>query len=404
MTDKGFLHRRTKNFGKLPYTLIVDKNITAGAARLYAYMHWRYGSNRDNHESRESMADTMGVSKRTITKYLQELELADWIAIIARKGKHGSATNFYHVFELQEDCKLWRKHRQRPKPTHAIEQRKGRIGIGGKPTHNTVNSSSSSKRNGDKVNSSSPTPLNSSSHDPDSYDPEKKQGTPPPIAKTNQQPSSADSSNDGQPRSDSDTLHGFHTGDAVWVWSDKRRDFVQCTVTRETARYVWVVYSNIHGAHQEINRAPHNVYRDKPPTTFEDLTPAQQVVGKWTQCMRPGEGVPTSTLVYIRTVLKRCEERFRTTMPNADELERVFAWNKGRGRDTYTNPDKIPALVGEYRQEYRPQRPINGHAEFIYVPGCKACTFGMVVNEQGHSEQCPVCLEAHNKQEREAAS
>jgi len=180
MSDKGYLHHRSNNFGKVPYDLMIDTSITAGAVRLYAYMHWRYGSNCKNFEGRASMSDAIGVSTRTITKYAQELEQADWITIIPRKNKQGSATNFYHVFELQSDCVAWRSSTQRAKPLRIIEGRKGRAGIGGKPDHKTVNSSSPSKLASDDGNLSSPTPLNSSSHNPDSLEPEKEIAALPP--------------------------------------------------------------------------------------------------------------------------------------------------------------------------------------------------------------------------------
>lgn len=174
MSEKGYLHQRSTNFGKVPYALMIDTSISAGAVRLYAYMHWRYGTNQDNHESRKSMAEAMGVSRRTITKYTQELEQADWIVIIRRANKTGSATNFYHVFELQDDCRSWRGSHKRPKPARELDERKGRKGIGGKPSHKNVNSSSPSKQGYDEVNSSSAPPVNSSSHNPDPYDPENK--------------------------------------------------------------------------------------------------------------------------------------------------------------------------------------------------------------------------------------
>jgi hypothetical protein len=106
---KGYLHRRSKNYGKVPFELLTDKTISAGAVRLYAYMHWRYGSNMQNFESHESMATAIGVSRRTVMRYIQELENANWIASRPRSYKHLKTTNFYHVFELKADCEQWKK-------------------------------------------------------------------------------------------------------------------------------------------------------------------------------------------------------------------------------------------------------------------------------------------------------
>jgi hypothetical protein len=185
VSDLGILHRRSENFGKSPAPLIHDLTITDGAARLYAHMHWRYGSNRDNHERVSKMAQYMGVSEATICKRIQELEAKDWVVTIERDfnlktGKY--QTPYYHVFELQEDCKAFREQYQpkdgeriAPKPEGARD-RKSRKGVGGNPR--LLNSSlpgNSSCMVPD--NSSSTVPDNSSfnyldSSDPDSVDPE----------------------------------------------------------------------------------------------------------------------------------------------------------------------------------------------------------------------------------------
>lgn len=163
---KGYLHRRSNDFGKLPEKLMHDQTISDGAKLLFAHMHWRYGSNGQNFEGRENMAKMLGVSEMTITKRTQELEAADWI-IVVRRGKEGNEylTNFYHVFELQEDCLRWRTEHGLPKPAprskKGIRQRKSRQGVGGNPRYDN-----SSYRTYD--NSSYRTSDNLSYHYPDS--------------------------------------------------------------------------------------------------------------------------------------------------------------------------------------------------------------------------------------------
>jgi hypothetical protein len=171
----GYLHTRSDNFGKVPYELISDTSISAGAVRLYAHMHWRYGSNMKNYESRASMAEAMGVTKRTITKYITELEQANWIIVKIRTSKRGRESNFYHVFEIQEDCLKWRKEKKVAKPLRTVEKRTGRAGVGGKiaPKGNSASPSYRpqlrNSSSGTPLNSASGTPLNSSSvQEPDS--------------------------------------------------------------------------------------------------------------------------------------------------------------------------------------------------------------------------------------------
>lgn len=108
MSDSGQLHRED-TFGKLPIDLIEDQNISDGACRLYAQMHWRYGSNADDHESQGKKAEALSVCKETIRNRQRELVTNDWIVIIARHGKDGQTSNFYHVFESRKACQAWRE-------------------------------------------------------------------------------------------------------------------------------------------------------------------------------------------------------------------------------------------------------------------------------------------------------
>lgn len=187
MSDPGELHRAPDTFGKGPIALLTDKSISDGAVRQYLYMHWRYGKNNQNYEGRESIAEAMGVSERTVTNRTRELESAGWLVAIRQYDKKTRTTrNFYHVFEVRDECVEWRA-------SHAIEApeparvRKLRQGKGGKPDHkqNDVlnltgatdrNSSSNSDRNsssGPDVNSGSGYDLNSGSAYLDSIDPDK---------------------------------------------------------------------------------------------------------------------------------------------------------------------------------------------------------------------------------------
>jgi len=133
--EKGYLHQRSRDYGKVPSILFLDKSISHGAVRLYVYLHWRYGSNMQAFPSQETIAESLGITEKTAGKWAGELEGANWIIVIRRTNKKGHRiSNFYRVFEVQKDCLTWR---EKHNIDRAISRstRKGRKGIGGKPSH-----------------------------------------------------------------------------------------------------------------------------------------------------------------------------------------------------------------------------------------------------------------------------
>ncbi len=154
LTDK-----QRGTYAQVPIELILNSCISEGAVRLFAYAQWREGDGQ-NFEGRESIAEAMGVSEKTVSKYVAELEASDWMAVTRRNNKKGRSTNFYRAFETQSACRQWRTQNNQPKVARPIQPRKGREGIGGTPTHrlldNKENLSSSSYQDG-KENLSSPT-------------------------------------------------------------------------------------------------------------------------------------------------------------------------------------------------------------------------------------------------------
>lgn len=145
-TEDGQLHQRSRNYGKVPHAIMHDLKLTDGAVRLYAHMHWRYGSNHQNFEGRRSMAQMLGVSERTIGNRIRELESAGWVVVIERDFDEKSGkyrTPFYHVFETRKAARQFRAEYQkvggeRLRPRTALDekdQRKPRTGKGGKPSH-----------------------------------------------------------------------------------------------------------------------------------------------------------------------------------------------------------------------------------------------------------------------------
>lgn len=138
MNDPGYLHRKSDNFGKVPIELVHNTKITDGAVRLYGHMHWRYGDNHQNFEGMTSMAKHMGVSEKTISNRIKELEANDWLIVVERQAPDGQyKTPYYHVFELQEDCRAFRaspvlKDGQSLRDKPDLTKRKSRKGVGGR--------------------------------------------------------------------------------------------------------------------------------------------------------------------------------------------------------------------------------------------------------------------------------
>lgn len=191
VTRTGFLHKRSDNFGKLPEKLMHDKSVTDGATRMYAHMHWRYGSNCDNHEGRGSMADYFDISETTVTNRINELEAKDWVVTISHGEHDGRTWNEYHVFEVQEDAIKWRAEHNVTKPEFNVKSRKSRKNVGGRRTHRQKDEVATETQVSGAKETQVPvakfaketqvehpaklefsTPLNSSSHYPDSIDPD----------------------------------------------------------------------------------------------------------------------------------------------------------------------------------------------------------------------------------------
>lgn len=129
------------------------------------------------------MGEILGVSEKTISNRVKELEARDWVIVIERNVNANTGnyqSNFYHVFERQKDAREFRAgykplagERLRAKPA-ASRKRKSRKGVGGNPTLPRQNSGS----DGDQRNSSSDHRPNSSSDNTDSVDPESLYNAP----------------------------------------------------------------------------------------------------------------------------------------------------------------------------------------------------------------------------------
>jgi hypothetical protein len=415
MSADGFLHQRSKNYGKIPYEMMTDLTLSHGAVRLYAYMHWRYGSNNKNFESQRSMADAMGVSRRTITKYVAELEQGDWIVVIERSNQRGRESNFYHVFEFQEDCHRWREGHQRPKPEREAVERKPRQGVGGAPSHGRNGNSSSPSYQTGNTNSSSHTPANSSSHTPANSSSQQYPDSR--IIQTHEDQeespngdSVADPPDGGQPgvEVESSVLEakfGYTTSQTVyWLYQHKtgRRytKSVPATILRFTKHKVWI---RVIKRDQTIEEKC--VYPDKLSIephqlpTLTTLTPEQQVIGRWSLQLEDTDGIGPDAKKGINRVIGALRDTFiNNDYPLPDELEAIYVRSKAGGLTAPVDPFKVVRMVKEDRKTSRLGR--NGSRpdlapirKFIHVDGCPDCTDGMVIDQEGKSRQCPRCEE-----------
>lgn len=136
MSD-GKLHSKQPKFAKVPGAVFHDLRLTDGDVRLYAHMHWRYGSNHTNYESKRSMAKYLGVSEKAIQMRIKNLEAAGWIVVIERsKDAAGrQQTPFYHLFETRSTAAKFRstyvcKEGETVRPKRTMVGRKLRNGAG----------------------------------------------------------------------------------------------------------------------------------------------------------------------------------------------------------------------------------------------------------------------------------
>lgn len=114
LRESGEYHS-SDDYARVPFELAHNQEISDGAVRLYIHMVWRYGHRKQNpdenqnFERRKTMAQALGVTQRTITNRIKELERNNWIAVIMQKNSvKGYTSNFYHVFEVQKDCKAFK--------------------------------------------------------------------------------------------------------------------------------------------------------------------------------------------------------------------------------------------------------------------------------------------------------
>jgi hypothetical protein len=118
--DTGQVHTRGETYGKVFDALMHDPDVSDGAVRLYAHMHWRYGRTRNMFQGRAGMGEQLYVDKKTIDRRIAELASKDWIVVIWRKSEDRTyTTNKDHVFESPADAKEFRRE-YKPEPGETV--------------------------------------------------------------------------------------------------------------------------------------------------------------------------------------------------------------------------------------------------------------------------------------------
>lgn len=171
----GAVHNREPWFAMTPIEIIHDKSLTDGAVRLFSHMLWRYGQNQSNFEKRQTMADALGVSDTTITNRIKELEAAGWLVVVERgnPSEGNFTTPFYHLFTFKQDSLKFRAtytpaDNETVRSKSKNKERKSRKGVGGNPKLHLPKATASTQVEPlERVNSSSPVPVNSSSRNLD---------------------------------------------------------------------------------------------------------------------------------------------------------------------------------------------------------------------------------------------
>jgi len=78
-------------YSRLPFKLLIDKDISHGAIRVYSYLRFRSSQPGDWKFNNYDIKNMLGISKNeTIAKYLKELINTNWI-----ERKKNPSTNYY---------------------------------------------------------------------------------------------------------------------------------------------------------------------------------------------------------------------------------------------------------------------------------------------------------------------
>lgn len=87
-------------FAQVPLELLSDPRVCDGAVRLWAILSGAYAdySTGEAFPSRNTLADFLGVSVRTVVRYITQLEQSGWVEVTRRRAANGDWTsNLYRL-------------------------------------------------------------------------------------------------------------------------------------------------------------------------------------------------------------------------------------------------------------------------------------------------------------------
>jgi hypothetical protein len=235
-------------------------------------------------------------------------------------------------------------------------------------------------------------------HDPE-HDPKQKEQ---PALATKEQPAKPEQVCDMPASADnraSLSKFGYTIGDTAWLVEDSDYHRVptihEVKIARFTKHMIEIEYIPDDVLLKKMRR-PHTLSKTKPKLERK-TTPIQDALA---ECLF---GIPLDAPIGRRTMIDLQTYAGEITTPypsiTPEQVRAAFAW---KGEFKPSKPSMVVKMLGDYRDYLVKTRPSNGASEpkvtFIHVESCPTCTYGMVVNEAGHSVQCPECAESREKE------
>jgi hypothetical protein len=209
--------------------------------------------------------------------------------------------------------------------------------------------------------------------------------------------SKAAPSNEGQPGAHSEIIEqwGYRVGQIAYWWYKEGQKWVPGKIIRFTPNYAYFEtkdkQGNIHIKWRGINGCSPDGSTDD---WFQlvDLKPLQQVIARYSFKVTFEQRISADLNTRINMVYSELTGRWQNgSSVTPVELEAAYNWQAQEGGITPTMPVAVGTMLGKYRAVKLPSGK-QSQRKFIHVPGCEMCTDGMVIDQDGKSQQCPNCL------------
>jgi hypothetical protein len=209
--------------------------------------------------------------------------------------------------------------------------------------------------------------------------------------------SKATPSIEGQPVASSEIIEqwGYRVGQIAYWWYKEGQKWVPGKIIRFTPNYAYFEtkdkQGNIHIKWRGINGCSPDGSTDD---WFQlvDLKPLQQVIARYSFKVTSEQRISADLNTRINMVYSELTGRWQNgSSVTPVELEAAYNWQAQEGGITPTMPVAVGTMLGKYRDVKLPSGK-QSQRKFIHVPGCEMCTDGMVIDQNGKSQQCPNCL------------